>query len=467
MKTHNKTGFNTTPLSLPGNWQEMTGEEKYQHRIRIWADARRYDFKTPELAELYEKRARRILDVVALKEPDEVPVYLLAEGYIVSHCGIQTRDVFYDTDQFISALHRLHHDFDPDYSILSFFQSGKALDTLGMKLIRWPGSRVMPGATLSDDTAFQYVEDEYMRTDEYDELIHNPEGYVIRKYYPRILGNLSGLSHLPNAFNLVETTGFASLMLGLAPGAPARQALDLLLKAADQSQKDLEKYLAAYAALRYNHGTPHLFGGVTKAPYDMIGDTMRCTIGIVKDIYNRPEKVQAAVEALVPMAVQTGVQMAEISGSPFVLIPLHKGSDDFLSHEQFTAFYWPTLKKTMTGIIDHGLIPVPFVEGTFTRRLDAMAADPLPKAKSMWIFDRTDMKAAKEKLGGWACIGGNVPASLFKQGSVKMLESYCRNLMESCAQGGGFCLFPGTIIDHANPENIKAYLNCGKKFGIY
>ena len=241
----------------------------------------------------------------------------------------------------------------------------------------------------------------------------------------------------------------------------------VFLKAADQTREALAAYLDAYTRIRNRWATPNLFGGITKSPYDIIGDTMRCTVGIVKDIYSRPEKVRAAVNALVPMAVQMGVQMAETFHSPFILIPLHKGSDDFMSPEQFENFYWPTLKATMQGIIDGGFVPVPFVEGSFSRRLDTVAADPLPAGRSMWIFDRTDMNAAKEKLGPWACIAGNVPASLFRQGTPQMLEAYCQNLIETCARGGGFCLFPGTIIDRANPENIRAYLGCGKKFGCY
>ena len=454
------------PFSLPDGWEKMSHDEKYRYYAAGWTTSKGKRFETPEIARLYEKRARRILDVVALKEPDEVPVYFWAEGLILAHGGIQPKDAFYDMDKFISAVFKLHDDFNLNYSLLTFPQSGRVLDTLGMKLIHWPGSAV-PGSGLPDDTSFQYVEDEYMRADEYDELINNPEGYIIRRYFPRIFSYLEGLSTLPNAFNMVQTTGFAGPMLGLVAGSPARRSIELLLKAVDQAGAVMMKFMAANRKILGRYGSPLLFGGVTFPPYDLIGDTMRCTVGIVKDMYSRPEKVLAAVEALVPMAVQMGVQTAEATGCPFIIMPLHKGSDSFMSSEQFKTFYWPTLKATMQGLIVHGCVPVPFVEGTYDRRLDIIAADPLPGGRSMWIFDRTDMKAAKEKLGRWACIAGNVPASLFKQGTPEMLEAYCRDLIEACAPGGGFCLFPGSLIDQANPENIRAYINCGRKFGKY
>jgi len=450
------------PTPFPENWDQMTGDEKFQYFASGWTSTAGKQFASPEIAEAYQKRTQRFLDVIALKEPDEVPVYLLAEGFILEHGGIQPVDTFYHPEKHIPAAFKMHDDFDLDYSVMTYAQSGSVLDTLGVKLIRWPGSSVNP---LPDDTGFQYIEDEYMRADEYDELINNPEGYILRKYLPRICTGLGGLADLPNAFNMVEATGFTGTLFGLSTGTPLRQSLDLLLRAADQSAETMLQFLTASMQIVGKYGAPSLLGGIAFAPYDILGDTMRCTMGIMKDLYRCPDKVLAAVDALTPMAIQMGVQMATASRVPFILIPLHKGADGFMSPDQFKKFYWPFLKATMQGMIDAGCIPVPFVEGSFNQRLDIMAADPLPKGKSLWIFDRTDMKTAKEKVGSWACISGNVPASLFKQGSVQELEAYCKTLIETCAPGGGFCVSPGAVIDHANPENIKAFVNCGRKFG--
>ena len=103
----------------------------------------------------------------------------------------------------------------------------------------------------------------------------------------------------------------------------------------------------------------------------------------------------------------------------------------FFQESAFSGgIYWPTLKETMQGIIDHGFVPVPFVEGTFDRRLDTMAADPLPKSRSMWIFDRAHMKAAKEKIGGRAGFNGvgaggeEKPACSFSVGMKFFLDLY-------------------------------------------
>ena len=304
-----------------------------------------------------------------------------------------------------------------------------------------------------------------MRVDEYDELIHNTEGYIMRKYIPRICSELGGLAHLPSGFNFLEPPLITGSLFGLSKGTPARQALDTLLDAVDDCAAAMVPFLGTVMQIAFGHGAPPLFGGISFVPFDLLGDTMRCTMGIMKDLYRYPEKVIAATESLVPMSVQLAVQTAYMSRTPYILIPLHKGADGFMSPGQFETFYWPTLKASFLGMIDAGLIPVPFVEGAYNQRLDSMAADPLPKGKTAWIFDRTDMQAAKEKVGSWACVAGNVPASLFSHGSPAEMETYCRELIETCAPGGGFFMASGAVVDHAKAENVHAYLGSVKTVG--
>ena len=194
------------------------------------------------------------------------------------------------------------------------------------------------------------------------------------------------------------------------------------------------------------------------------GDTMRGTKGIMLDMYRHPDKVVAACEAFVPLSIDMG---ARSPVTPFMFMPLHKGAEGFMSNEQFEKFYWPSLRSVLLGLIDEGLVPLLFVEGGYTKRLDIIRDSGLPKGRTMWLFDQTDMKAAKEKMGDWACIGGNVPASLFATGTPADMENYCEQLIKDCAPGGGFFLAPGANIDHAKPDNIRAFLNSTKNDGVY
>ena len=204
-------------------------------------------------------------------------------------------------------------------------------------------------------------------------------------------------------------------------------------------------------------------GGFTLAPFDIIGDTLRGTKGVMLDMRRQPDALIEACEAVTPAAIRMATEGAMMSGHPFVFIALHKGDDAFMSEAQFARFYWPSLKKMLEGIIDAGLIPQLFVEGAYNNKLDVIAGSDLPKGKTMWMFDRTDIRVAKMKLGGKACIGGNVPSSLFAAGTGQQMDDFCRQLIEDVAPGGGFFLSPGATVDHAKPETIRAFLQSAKK----
>ena len=138
-----------------------------------------------------------------------------------------------------------------------------------------------------------------------------------------------------------------------------------------------------------------------------------------------------------------------------------------MSPRDFARYYWPTLKKVLLGLIEEGIVPCVFVEGTYNQRLDFLADPDLPTGKIIWIFDKTDMEAAKEKLAGKACIAGNVPASMFIAGTPVQMEQYVRDLIETVGKDGGFILSSGSVLDDVRPENLKAMIEAGLKYGRY
>lgn len=91
-------------------------------------------------------------------------------------------------------------------------------------------------------------------------------------------------------------------------------------------------------------GLTGLAGGFTKAPFDVLGDTLRGTRAIILDKFRQPKSVLATVERFVSIAIEAGVRSAKNSRSPVVFMLLHKGADAFMSSKDFLAFYWPTLK---------------------------------------------------------------------------------------------------------------------------
>jgi len=206
-------------------------------------------------------------------------------------------------------------------------------------------------------------------------------------------------------------------------------------------------------------------GGVSKAPFDLLADTLRGTRAIMMDMYRRPEMVLKAVERLTPLAIKQGVGGATFQGNPVVFIPLHRGADGFMSDEQFKKFYWPTLKALILGLAAEGCVPFLFCEGSYNSRLEYLKE--LPKGSCLWIFDRTDMANAKKLLGKRLCIGGNVPSGLILTGTPEQVKAYCKNLIDVVGKGGGYIMALGTSMDEGKPDTLHAMIDFTKEYGVY
>jgi uroporphyrinogen-III decarboxylase len=282
-------------------------------------------------------------------------------------------------------------------------------------------------------------------------------------YLPRVFGALGPLQMLPFLPGILEIYGVAInfIPFGLPP---VQAAFKALMDAGSEALKWIGAVGGVDAELAIQ-GYPEFWGGFTKAPFDTLGDTLRGTKGIMVDIYRQPKKLLEALEALTPLMIKLGVGAAQATGKPIIFIPLHKGADGFLSEEQYEKFYWPTLRKVMLGLIEEGCVPNPAAEGGYNSRLSVIK--DLPKGKTLWMFDATEMARAKAAMGDTACVMGNVPSALLKLGTPAEVKDYCRKLIEVAGKGGGFVLSNGAFFDQAKPENLTAIVEAAREFGVY
>jgi uroporphyrinogen-III decarboxylase len=212
-------------------------------------------------------------------------------------------------------------------------------------------------------------------------------------------------------------------------------------------------------------GFPGLWAGYSKAPFDVIGDTLRGTRGVMLDMYRQPDKLIKAMERLIPIMIKMGVSVAKMNGQPVVFMPLHKGADGFMSDEQFRKFYWPTFREVMMGLIAEGVVPNPAAEGKWNTRLEIM--QDLPKGKTLWMIDQSDMAKAKATVGKVGCMFGNVPSALLALGTPQEVKDYVKKCIDVAGKGGGYIVCNGAFFDHAKPENVKAMVEFAKEYGAY
>ena len=445
----------------PEKWPNLSPQEKREARFAAWMSTEGRQFASPEAEAEYKLRTQRIKDVIDLKKPDRVPITPFVGGYFAKFGGITPYEVMYDYEKYTAAWHKFNEEFKPDYLIFSgAFNPGKVYDILGYQVYRWPGGG------LSKNVDFQCLEIEYMLADEYDSFIADPEAFYMRTYMPRAFSALKGWGMLPSFFASMELPMAPALMIP-AGLPPVQESFKAFLEAGQAALEYAEAAGKADGYLQAKLGMPALPGGFTKAPFDYIGDTMRGTKGIMLDMFRQPNKVLAAVERLVPIAIQLGVQTATMNNNPFVFIPLHKGADGFMSNADFKKFYWPTYKAVLEGLVAEGLVPWNLVEGGYNSRLEIITDDPPPAGATYWNFDQTDMTAAKKHFGDWAAIAGNVPSSILHAGTPEEVAKYVKNLIDTAGKDGGYALATGAVLDHTTPGNLHAMMNTGKEYGVY
>jgi uroporphyrinogen-III decarboxylase len=171
------------------------------------------------------------------------------------------------------------------------------------------------------------------------------------------------------------------------------------------------------------------------------------------------------MERIAPLTIASAISSITPGGAPIVIMPLHKGADTFMSIKQYETFYWPTFKKVVMAIVNEGITPVLFAEGSYNKRLDIIG--DFPKGSVAWYFDQTDIFKAKEKIGDRCCIMGNVPTSMILTGTPKEVKDYCRKLIEVCGKGGGYILAAGANVDNGAPENMRAMMAAAREYGVY
>jgi hypothetical protein len=431
-------------------------EEKYEEMFQKWSSTEGIEFVDAAAEERYKKALMRFKDVLQLRVPDRVPYMPIFEMFPAYYQGLTVEEAMYDYEKINKAWKQTILDTDPDLYINPILAyPGKALDALDYKLMKWPTNGLGP------NQMYQFVEGEYMKADEYDEFLFDPTDYMLRKYYPRVFGILEPFKQLGPFHN-----GIWLGMLGFAAGFSSPgvgQAFEALVEA---GKKMLDWFisLGTFDAEMKALGYPNMVGGMSFAPFDLIGDTMRGTKGIMLDMYRQPDKLLEAIDKATEIAIDMGVSSGKAANNPMVWMFLHKGSDGFMSDEQFKTFYWPSLRRLIEGLIEEGLTPCVYTEGDYTSRLKYLAE--VPKGRVYYHFETVDMYKAKEILGDVACITGSVPLAVLATGTVDDVKNYCKQFIDVVGKGGGL-IIDCDALDEAKPENVLAMGEFVREYGVY
>ena len=206
--------------------------------------------------------------------------------------------------------------------------------------------------------------------------------------------------------------------------------------------------------------------GIFKAPMDIIADKLRGYLGLVDDLFQQPDKVVAACEALMPHLYQ----VAKMTADPDKLVPIgywmHRGGVPFVSPEIFRNVYWATVKPIIEELWDDGHQTLFYAEGKWDHHLEAFAE--LPEQSIVFHVDQDDIFKAHRILG--------------KQFLPQRRHSQCAAGLRQARGGpgplqegdrgrgsdGGYIVDAGAIVQNEAPiENVRAMTNFIRENGVY
>ena len=442
-------------------WAEMNPQEKRAHRLDGWLNNWGNKFPDDATEKAYKIRTQRLIDVYNVKEPDRVPVNLPVGNLPQKMAGIDSYTAMYDSEKAVEAARKFNEKYaeELEYTAPPFFYSpGRVLEIVDYKLYAGPGHGLA-----KNGSTWQFIEGEYMKEDEYDDLIRDPSDFWMRTYLPRVFGLLEPMRMFQPLTNITENVHVSQFMPLANPQVQAM--LQKMLDAGKEYQRHMQGMAKAMAAASGTVQYAFMGGGFAKAPFDTLGDTLRGTSCIMKDMFRRPDKLLKALDVLAELQIATVLKSPNIDKLTTVMYPLHKGADGWMSQKQFDTFYWPSLRKVMNAFINEGLTQVLFAEGSFNTRLEYVG--DFPKGSVVWYFDRTDMLKAKQILGKKFCLQGNVPSSMVVTGDPKDVKEYCRKLIQEVGKGGGFILSAGSVADNPKLENLRAMMEAVREYGWY
>ena len=201
-------------------------------------------------------------------------------------------------------------------------------------------------------------------------------------------------------------------------------------------------------------GLPFLSMGVLTTPFEYLCGGRSFTQFVI-DLYRMPDKVEAAMEAMMPGLNEAGIGVNVAVGSPGIWIGGWRSASKMLAQPLWDRFVWPYYKQIVAETAAAGLIPILHLDSDWTRDLARLRELPA-RACVLSLDSMTDIRRASEVLGDHMCIMGDVPPALLSNGAPEQVYGHCRKLIADIGPTG-FILQSGCDIPVDAPlANVKA-----------
>jgi len=394
------------------------------------------------MEQLYQQRLARYTTAMRNEQPDRVPIRPFVAEWTGRYAGYTCQELAHDYPKALAAARKCAADFDWDAVVPDMVATWTGmLQALDLDYY------AIPGIDLPPDVGHQYREPPperaYMKADEYDRLIDDPTGYLLEVWLPRVARPLSPMGEPVTPGHNLALVKFTMAMMQFV---------------GDLGQQEQR--------LRTESGTPAAIAGMLRAPLDMLADKLRGYLGLVEDLQERPGKVLAACEALMPHLTHFALATADPNKNVPLGFWMHRGCVPFISFDQFDHLFWPTLKPIVQELWANGNQTLFYAEGNWDHHLQAFAE--LPDRSIVYHVDQGDIFKVHAALGEKFCLSGGVHNVLLARGSEEEVRACCRKVIEGVGRDGGYIMDANAIIQNdATVENIRAMTEATLEFGGY
>ena len=410
---------------------------------------------TVNAGEKYNERQKMIEDSIALKPTKRMVNAVRVNYWPYYEYGMTLADALKDYKRGNDCFVRFHREFHPDVaSMCSGNSPSKIYEIAGLKTVRWPGDP----KGLDKNAPFQYIEYETMMEDEYDEFLSTPAEFAIKKFFPRTCSIFEPLTKL-------DWLSMCTRITGAVDAFTTPEMLDMYKKLSEiaKIRDDYRNYSKELKNTLIEMGYPFISGTGSATAFDMLADTLRCTMGFFADLILQPDNIQKCLDKFVDIHIKSSLAQCKMTGCKYAWVMLHKAFDGFISDETYRTCYWPYLKKWALEMIDHGLIPVLFTEGPYTTRLKYLAE--LPAGKALVHFEEVDFKEAKRILGGKVCMMGGFPNQLLMFGTPEQVRDKAKEIIDIMGPDGGYMFATSASVDQAERRNMEALFQTIEDYG--
>lgn len=405
---------------------------------------------------LYNERKKRVETAIALGVPDRVPNVFSAGGLPYQYAGMTMAESMVDIERSGQAKVDFYNSF-PMLDVAEVTDSlppAKTLELMGPKDTRWPGDP----KGLDENNSYQFIEYPTLLDDEYDEFFSDPAGFCIRKLLPRVSEVFEPFSEI-DYFSLAAKSNTSLFLTPRCIESYKRMI------AAAEAQNEKRAILAKYEKAIKDMGFYSIAGIGSATAFDMVSDHLRGTFGMMQDLIIQRDNVKRAIELFEPRHIKHSLDSNRAIGSNYAWVMLHKGFDNFISDADYAELYWPSLKSWIYAMIENGMTPVVFSEGSYTTRLKYFT--DLPKGKVIVHFEQVDIREAKRMLGDVACIRGAFPTFTLTHGTGEQIVDKVKETFDVLAPGGGYLFTTGCAVDHCPRENLETLFEAVEKYGKY